>query len=169
MPGVGLHHRRDRAAIVLVQRRRGVPGCDGLGEKMLFDAELIVPNEALSIRKGAIVPWARSNPPSPYYMQVLGSLAREFDFSLDTPWRDLGEEVHDIILHGTRGRPVTLRFVDGRKSYEVRKAFDGVIGNLQRRMLQTESAWMREELSKYQLGAVRDLSRRAAAASSRWR
>ena len=120
---------------------------------MLFDAELIVPNEALSIRKGAIVPWARSNPPSPYYMQVLGSLAREFDFSLDTPWRDLGEEVHDIILHGTSGRPVTLRFVDGRKSYEVRKAFDGVIGNLQRRMLQTESAWMREELSKYQSSA----------------
>ncbi|WP_284734632.1 excinuclease ABC subunit UvrA [Sphingosinicella terrae] len=129
------------------------PACDGLGEKLLFDAELIVPNEALSIKKGAIVPWARSNPPSPYYMQVLGSLAREFDFSLDTPWQDLPAEVHDIILNGTKGRPVTLRFVDGRKSYEVKKAFDGVIGNLQRRMLQTESAWMREELAKYQSSA----------------
>ena len=126
------------------------PGCDGLGEKQLFDPELIVPNEALSIKKGAIVPWARSNPPSPYYMQVLGSLAREFDFSLDTPWQELPPEIHDIILNGTRGRPVTLRFVDGRKSYEVNKAFDGVIGNLNRRMLQTESAWMQEELSKYQ-------------------
>src|SRR5829696_8669706 len=129
------------------------PGCDGLGEKQLFDPELIVPNEALSIKKGAIVPWARSNPPSPYYMQVLGSLAREFDFSLETPWNQLDEEIHDIILNGTKGRPVTLRFVDGRKSYEVKKAFDGVIGNLQRRMLQTESAWMREELSKYQSSA----------------
>ncbi len=129
------------------------PGCDGLGEKQLFDPDLIVPNEALSIKKGAVVPWARSNPPSPYYMQVLGSLAREFDFALDTPWRDLPEEVHEIILNGTRGRPVTLRFVDGRKSYEVRKPFDGVIGNLNRRMLQTESAWMREELSKYQSAA----------------
>src|SRR5881275_2930354 len=93
------------------------PGCDGLGEKQLFDPDLIVPNEALSIKKGAIVPWARSNPPSPYYMQVLGSLAREFDFDLETPWRDLPEDIHDIILNGTRGRPVTLRFVDGRKSY----------------------------------------------------
>ncbi|MBV9884251.1 MAG: excinuclease ABC subunit UvrA, partial [Sphingomonadaceae bacterium] len=126
------------------------PGCDGLGEKQLFDPELIVPNEALSIKKGAIVPWARSNPPSPYYMQVLGSLAREFGFDLDTPWRDLPAEIHDIILNGTKGRPVTLRFVDGRKSYEVKKPFDGVIGNLNRRMLQTESAWMQEELSKYQ-------------------
>jgi excinuclease ABC subunit A len=129
------------------------PGCDGLGEKQLFDPELVVPNENLSIKKGAIVPWARSNPPSPYYMQVLGSLAREFGFELDTPWRDLPEEIHDIILNGTKGRPVTLRFIDGRKSYEVKKPFDGVIGNLNRRMLQTESAWMREELSKYQSAA----------------
>jgi excinuclease ABC subunit A len=129
------------------------PACDGLGEKLLFDPELVVPNEYLSIKKGAVVPWARSNPPSPYYMQVLGSLAREFGFSLETPWRDLPDEVHDIILHGTRGRPVTLTFVDGRKSYDVRKPFEGVIGNLNRRMLQTESAWMREELAKYQSSA----------------
>jgi excinuclease ABC subunit A len=129
------------------------PACDGLGEKLLFDPELVVPNEFLSIKKGAVVPWARSNPPSPYYMQVLGSLAREFGFSLDTPWRDLPDEIHDIILYGTKGRPVTLTFVDGRKSYDVRKPFEGVIGNLNRRMLQTESAWMREELAKYQSSA----------------
>jgi excinuclease ABC subunit A len=129
------------------------PACDGLGEKLLFDPELVVPNENLSIKKGAVVPWAKSNPPSPYYMQVLGSLAREFGFSLDTPWNDLPDDVHDIILYGTKGRPVTLTFVDGRKSYDVRKPFEGVIGNLNRRMLQTESAWMREELSKYQSAA----------------
>jgi excinuclease ABC subunit A len=129
------------------------PACDGLGEKLLFDAELVVPNQNLSIRKGAVVPWARSNPPSPYYMQVLGSLAREFGFSLDTPWNELFEEERDIVLHGTKGRPVTLTFVDGRKSYDVRKPFEGVIGNLNRRMLQTESAWTREELSKYQSAA----------------
>jgi excinuclease ABC subunit A len=129
------------------------PGCDGLGEKQLFDPDLVVPNENLTIKKGAIVPWARSNPPSPYYMQVLGSLAAEYGFSLDTPWKDLPEDVQDVILNGSRGKPVTLKFIDGRKSYEVRKPFDGVIGNLQRRMLQTESAWMREELSKYQSAA----------------
>ncbi|GAA0314076.1 excinuclease ABC subunit UvrA [Sphingomonas oligophenolica] len=130
------------------------PACDGLGEKMLFDEELVVPNHALSIKKGAVVPWAKSNPPSPYYMQVLGSLAREFGFSLDTPWEDLPGEVKLIILHGTAGKPVTLTFVDGRKSYDVKKPFEGVIGNLNRRLLQTESAWMREELSKYQSSAA---------------
>jgi len=129
------------------------PACDGLGEKLYFDPELVVPNQNLSIKKGAVVPWAKSNPPSPYYMQVLGSLAREFGFSLDTPWNDLSEEIHQTILHGTKGKPVTLRFIDGRKSYEVKKPFEGVIGNLNRRMLQTESAWMREELSKYQSAA----------------
>ena len=129
------------------------PACDGLGEKMLFDEELVVPNHALSLKKGAIVPWAKSQPPSPYYMQVLGSLAREFGFSLDTPWGELPGEVQLIILHGTGGKPVTLTFVDGRKSYDVKKPFEGVIGNLNRRMLSTESAWMREELSKYQSSA----------------
>jgi excinuclease ABC subunit A len=126
------------------------PACDGLGEKLVFDEDLVVPNHDISIAKGAVVPWAKSQPPSPYYMQVLGSLARAFDFSLDTKWKDLGDEAQGVILRGTKGRAVTLRFVDGRKSYEVKKPFEGVIGNLERRMLSTESAWMREELSKYQ-------------------
>ena len=126
------------------------PACDGLGEKLEFDEQLVVPNEALSLKKGAIVPWAKSNPPSPYYMQVLGSLAKEFGFSLETPWHDLPGEVRLIILHGTGGKPVTLTFQDGRKSYSVSKAFEGVIGNLNRRILQTDSAWMREELGKFQ-------------------
>ena len=126
------------------------PVCDGLGEKLIFDEDLVVPNHDLTIKKGAVVPWAKSNPPSPYYMQVLGSLAREYGFSLDTPWRDLPEAVRQVILHGTKGKPVTLTFIDGKKSYDVHKPFEGVIGNLNRRMLQTESAWMREELGKYQ-------------------
>ncbi|WP_133365621.1 excinuclease ABC subunit UvrA [Qipengyuania sediminis] len=124
--------------------------CDGIGEKLLFDPQLVVPNEALSLKKGAVVPWAKSNPPSPYYMQVLASLAKEYGFSLDTPWEELGEEAHYVILHGTRGKRVPLTFKDGRKEYTVHKPFEGVIGNLGRRMLQTESAWMREELGKYQ-------------------
>jgi len=126
------------------------PACDGLGEKMLFDEDLVVPNHALSIAKGAVVPWAKSNPPSPYYMQVLGSLARAYEFDLATPWGELPEEAQRVVLRGTGGRPVTLRFVDGRKSYEVKKSFEGVLGNLERRMISTESAWMREELSRYQ-------------------
>ncbi|WP_202389177.1 excinuclease ABC subunit UvrA [Qipengyuania oceanensis] len=126
------------------------PTCDGIGEKQLFDSQLVVPNEALSLKKGAVVPWAKSNPPSPYYMQVLASLAKEFEFSLETPWEDFDQEIRDIILHGTRGRAIPLTFKDGRKQYTVKKPFEGVIGNLNRRLLQTESAWMREELSKFQ-------------------
>ncbi len=126
------------------------PACDGLGEKLIFDEDLVVPNHELSIKKGAVVPWAKSNPPSPYYMQVLGSLAKAYDFSLDTPWQDLHPEVQDVILFGTDGKAVTLTFVDGKKSYDVKKPFEGVIGNLNRRLLQTESAWMKEELGKYQ-------------------
>jgi excinuclease ABC subunit A len=129
------------------------PACDGLGEKLLFDQDLVVPNENLSLKQGAVVPWAKSNPPSPYYMQVLASLARAYGFDLTTPWSELTEEQQRVILYGTDGKPVTLTFIDGRKSYDVKKPFEGVIGNLNRRMLQTESAWMREELSKYQSAA----------------
>ena len=126
------------------------PACDGLGQKMIFDDDLVVPNHALSIKKGAVVPWAKSQPPSPYYMQVLASLARAYGFDLETPWGELPEEAQSVILHGTRGRPVTLKFIDGRKSYEVKKPFEGVIGNLNRRMAQTESSWVREDLERYQ-------------------
>ncbi|WP_128892927.1 excinuclease ABC subunit UvrA [Erythrobacter sp. HKB08] len=126
------------------------PTCDGIGEKQLFDPQLVVPNEALSLKKGAVVPWAKSNPPSPYYMQVLQSLATEFGFDLTTPWNELSPENRETILYGTKGQRVPLTFKDGRKQYTVNKPFEGVIGNLNRRMLQTESAWMREELSKFQ-------------------
>src|SRR5512139_923857 len=126
------------------------PTCDGLGEKQLFDPQLVVPNEALSLKQGAVVPWAKSNPPSPYYMQVLASLARAYDFDLTTPWSELAPDQREIILHGTGGLPVALTFRDGRKEYTVRKAFEGVIGNLNRRLLQTDSAWMREELARFQ-------------------
>jgi excinuclease ABC subunit A len=129
------------------------PTCDGLGEKLMFDAELIVPNEALSIKKGAIVPWAKSNPPSPYYMQVLTSVAKHYGFSIETPWNELSEDHRFAVLHGSQGEVMRLTFQDGRKSYDVVKTFQGVIGNLDRRLLQTDSAWMREELSKFQRSA----------------
>ena len=126
------------------------PACDGLGEHLAFDIDLIVPNPALTLKKGAIVPWAKSNPPSPYYMQVLASLAKIEDFSLDTAWGKLPAKVQHLILHGSGGKLIELSFIDGKRRYTTRKPFAGVIGNLTRRLLQTESAWMREELAKYQ-------------------
>jgi excinuclease ABC subunit A len=90
LPGLGLHARIDRAAVVLVQRADGrLPGLRRAGEKLLFDPQMVVPNEALTLKQGAIVPWAKSNPPSPYYMQVLASLAKAYGFDLTTPWQDL--------------------------------------------------------------------------------
>jgi excinuclease ABC subunit A len=129
------------------------PACDGLGEKLYFDPELIVPNQNLSVEQGAVVPWAKSNPPSPYYMQVLRSVARAYDFSLRTPWNELPGAVHDVILNGSGGVPITLRFEDGRKTYEVKKPFEGVIHNLDRRWRETESSWMRDELARFQSAA----------------
>jgi excinuclease ABC subunit A len=91
------------------------PDCDGLGERQEFDPQLVVPNEHLSLKKGAIVPWAKSNPPSPYYMQVLSSLAKAYGFSLESTWEDLAPEQKLIILQGTGGMAVALTFKDGRK------------------------------------------------------
>ncbi len=129
------------------------PSCDGLGEKLYFDPELIVPNAALSIAQGAVMPWAKSQPPSPYYMQVLASVARAYDFTLKTPWKDLTAEQQAAVLTGTGSRAIALRFEDGRKAYEVTKPFEGVVANLDKRFRATESAWMREELSRYQSSA----------------
>jgi excinuclease ABC subunit A len=125
------------------------PACDGLGEKQHFDPELIVPNHALTLEKGAVAPWAKSNPPSPYYLQVLASVGRAYGFTLKSRWADLTEEQRHAVLHGTGSRAIPLRFEDGRKAYEVVKTFEGVVRNLEKR-LNTESAWMREELERYQ-------------------
>ncbi|WP_448582916.1 excinuclease ABC subunit UvrA, partial [Thermaurantiacus sp.] len=129
------------------------PACNGLGEKLFFDPDLVVPDPRLSLEAGAVVPWAKSSPPSPYYMQVLASLVRAFGGSLAMPWAKLPEATRDAILHGTGGRPVPLLFEDGRKRYEVSKPFEGVLANLERRFRETESAWMREELGRYQSAA----------------
>ena len=129
------------------------PACDGLGEKLYFDPQLVVPNETLSIAQGAVVPWAKSNPPSPYYMQVLASLARAEGFKLETPWNKLTPEQRSAVLAGTKGKAIPLTFIDGSKQYTVTKAFEGVLGNLERRMASTESAWMKEELAKFQSAA----------------
>ncbi|MFN7174527.1 MAG: excinuclease ABC subunit UvrA, partial [Thermaurantiacus tibetensis] len=129
------------------------PSCNGLGEKLFFDPDLVVPNPLISLEDGAVVPWAKSSPPSPYYMQVLASLVRAYGGSLATPWAQLPEATRHAILHGTGGRAIPLVFEDGRRRYEVEKPFEGVLANLDRRFRETESTWMREELARYQSAA----------------
>jgi excinuclease ABC subunit A len=124
------------------------PTCDGLGTKMYFDPDLVVPDERLSLREGAIKPWANSS--SQYYDQTLDSLARHYKASTNTPWRDLPQRVRDAILWGSGEQAVTMRYDDGLRAYQTTKPFEGVIPNLQRRWKETDSSWVREELERYQ-------------------
>ncbi|MGE5538741.1 MAG: excinuclease ABC subunit UvrA [Gemmatimonas sp.] len=123
------------------------PVCDGLGVKLYFDPDQVVPDERLSLKEGAIAPWSGSS--SPYYAQAIDSLARYFKVSTSVPWRDLPKKVRDAFLNGTE-EPVTMKYDDGTKSYSVTKPFEGVIPSLERRFHETESDWMRDELSRYQ-------------------
>ncbi|WP_207478558.1 excinuclease ABC subunit UvrA [Arenibaculum pallidiluteum] len=124
------------------------PACDGLGEKLYFDPMLVVPDERLSLRDGAIAPWAGST--SQYYAQTLESLARHYGVDASKPWSELPAEARDGVLYGSKGKPVTMRYDDGLRSYETSKPFEGILNNLERRWRETDSAWVREELGRYQ-------------------
>ena len=126
------------------------PKCDGLGTTLEFEPDLVVPDASLSLSDGAVLPWARTGNTSPYYAQALQAICRHFKASMSTPWRELPQTVRDAILYGSKGQPITFVYDDGLKAYETRKPFEGVIGNIQRRWHETESQWVREELSRYQ-------------------
>ncbi len=124
------------------------PTCDGLGEELEFDADLVVPDKSLTLRDGAIAPWARST--SPYHTQTLTALAAHYGFALTTPWRRLTKKARAVILYGTEGEAVAFAYDDGVRSYRTTKPFEGVIPNMDRRWRETDSQWVREELGKYQ-------------------
>jgi excinuclease ABC subunit A len=124
------------------------PACDGLGEKLYMDPMLVVPDERLALGDGAVAPWANST--SQYYGQTLESLARHYGVDPSTPWKDLPAKAKEGILHGTGGQPVTMRYDDGMRAYETKKPFEGIVTNLERRWRETDSAWVKEELSRYQ-------------------
>ena len=126
------------------------PSCGGLGSEMFFDPEQIVPDVTLSLRDGAIAPWSRSATPAPYYMQTLEALAKHNGFSTTEPWEGLSEEHQKVILFGTGDNKVQITFDDGLRTYKTNKPFEGVIPNIERRWRETDSAWVREDLEKYQ-------------------
>jgi excinuclease ABC subunit A len=123
------------------------PACGGLGSHLTVDASLIVPDPRLSLRKGAIAPWAKST--SPYYQQTLESLGKHFKFRLDKPWSELPEKAREVILRGSGAEDVRLSYNDGMRAYDVLKPFEGVAANLERRYKETESEWSREEIERY--------------------
>ncbi len=123
------------------------PSCDGLGHEMAIDPMLVVPDETLTLRGGAVAPWARST--SPYYGQTLAALGQHFGFKLTVAWRDLPAKARDVILYGTGSEAVRFAYEDGLRSYEVNKPFEGVIRNLERRWKETDSDWAREEIGRF--------------------
>lgn len=124
------------------------PACDGLGTKMYFDPELIVPDPAKSLKQGAVAPWSNSS--SKYYNQTLSSLAKHFGVEMTTPFGDLPKDVQQVFLHGSGNDVIEMTYDDGLRSYKTAKPFEGLIPNMERRFRETDSSWSREELSKYQ-------------------
>ncbi len=124
------------------------PACDGLGVEPFFDPVLVVPDERRSLAEGAVVAWAGAQ--SPYYEQTLASLAKHYRASMRTPWEELPAAFRAVVLHGSGETEVGFSYQDGVRAYTVRKPFEGVLPHLERRYRETDSAWTREELSRYQ-------------------
>ncbi len=123
------------------------PACDGLGVQLKFDAELVVPDHDKTLKDGAVAPWAKG--PSPLYAQTLEALAKHYKAKISAPWKELPKELRTAILQGTKD-PIKFVYDDGVRRYETTKNFEGVLPNLERRWKETDSAWVREELERYQ-------------------
>ena len=124
--------------------------CDGLGTEYFIDRDLVIPNKDISIRDGAIAPWSRTSSPSPYYLQTLMALSNHYSFSIDCKWSSLPEKFQKIILDGSGDEKITFNYDDGSRTFKTTKPFEGILNNLKRRYLETDSNWMREEIEKYQ-------------------
>ena len=124
------------------------PSCDGLGTQMYFDPALVVPDESLKLSKDAIASWANSS--SHYYTQTLESIAKHLNVDPLIEWKKLKKTAQQLILFGSGQENIKLVYDDGKKSYELDKPFEGVIPNMERRWRETDSSWIREELSKFQ-------------------
>jgi excinuclease ABC subunit A len=127
------------------------PTCTGLGVSMEFDEDLLIPDRTLSLSSGAIAPWSRpGRETSRWYETILESVAEEYGISMSTPWNELDPAHREIILHGGKQSNIAVQYTSrkGRKRrYNVR--FEGVIPSLQRRIRETSSDWVREELGQY--------------------
>jgi excinuclease ABC subunit A len=126
------------------------PACDGLGTELFFEPDLVVPDEDLSLARGAIAPWTRTSATSPYYQQTLEALARAYRQPMTKPWKSLPEDFRNVVLYGSGEDEITFTYDDGVRHYTTSKPFEGVMNNIERRWRETESAWVREELSRFQ-------------------
>ena len=124
------------------------PDCDGLGQERFFDERLVVPDETLKVRDGAIAPWRKGK--SPYFTQTIEAISKHYGVSLNVSWKDLPAAVKRVFLHGSGDQEIKFRYDDGGRVYQVTRGFEGVIPNMQRRYRETDSSWVREEFENYQ-------------------
>ncbi|MEZ5770150.1 MAG: excinuclease ABC subunit UvrA [Defluviimonas denitrificans] len=124
------------------------PKCDGLGVELFFDERLIVPDVTLKLKDGAIAAWSKSK--TPYFLQTIDSLAKHYGFDARKPWKDLPEKVQNLFLRGSGEEEIKFRFDEGGRVYEISRTFEGVIPNMERRYRETDSAWSREEMERFQ-------------------
>jgi excinuclease ABC subunit A len=122
--------------------------CEGIGIKLNVDPNLVVPDERKSIADGAIEPWAKST--TLYYAQTLASIAKHYGFSLDDKWKKISKKIKDVILYGSDEEEIKFNYDDGYEKYSHKKTFEGVINNLERRFLESDSEWKREAIAEYQ-------------------
>ena len=122
--------------------------CEGIGMKLNVDPNLVVPDERKSLADGAIEPWSKST--TLYYAQTLSSLAKHYGFSLDEKWKKLPKKIKDIVLYGSDEDEIKFNYDDGYEKYSYKKTFEGVINNLERRFLESDSEWKREAIAEYQ-------------------
>ena len=122
--------------------------CEGIGIKLNVDPNLVVPDERKSIGDGAIEPWAKST--TLYYAQTLASIAKHYGFSLEEKWKKLPKKIKDVILFGSDEEEIKFNYDDGYEKYSHKKTFEGVINNLERRFLESDSEWKREAIAEYQ-------------------
>jgi excinuclease ABC subunit A len=124
------------------------PVCDGLGMELFFDERLVVPDQNLTLMQGAIAPWAKSK--SPYLTQTMEALSKHYGFNLKAKWKDLPDTVKELFLHGSKGEEIEFRYDEGGRVYQVKRVYEGIIPNMERRYRETDSAWSREEMERYQ-------------------
>ncbi|MDA9753505.1 excinuclease ABC subunit UvrA, partial [Candidatus Pelagibacter sp.] len=122
--------------------------CEGIGVKLNVDPNLVIPDDRKSIADGAIEPWSKST--TLYYAQTLASIAKHYGFSLDEKWKKLPKKIKDIILYGSDDEEIKFSYDDGYEKYSHKKTFEGVINNLERRFLESDSEWKREAIAEYQ-------------------
>ncbi len=124
------------------------PSCDGLGVELFFDEQLVVPDVTLKIADGALAPWRKGK--SPYFLQTIEAIAKHYGFNKNARWKDLDPKIQQVFLRGSGDEEIKFRYDEGGRVYQVERAFEGVIPNMERRYRETDSNWIREEFENYQ-------------------